>query len=661
MKRTFTRLSALLLVLLLTLPLALSAGAAETADEAEELTYICPPEDFEDYTVGANTLPAADFGGLPSEYSIKEENGNKYFSLPNVEANNDKSIAMKVPGNTADPDAKLIIQASYRYDKKAEAESENQFIVQLLSKNNGWRWSELMLLKTYDGSIQVQDTGGGRTYLSYNLEPGKWYDFMWAFDPAAGLLNIYINGELVAAGLPYGGPDYVIAENSFFAAKTLKGSYTDADKAVSLEVDNCAMYYAPSVTLTLDGVAEERAYGDVLDLNKVGYTLTEATVVCNGETSVTTETQIPLLADTQVTTTYTEAENDYLYSMDFEDLETGEPDLSEWFTSVPTSGYEIKEEEDGNKYVSMSLGTYNDAFILANPATNPSVGRVVIEVSYRYTAQEDSSVGYFICQITQSWTTLVLIRSSGGTVYVCEDRSPESGVKLEPDVWNDLRIIVDPVTDTVDLYINDELVVAGRRLGGATPKDIETIAAGQLIIAKVAGDRDGGAEATLDIDNIAVYYDEGGPTPVTYTVIWNVGGNIITETYNAGETPVYPGEEPTREADDEYSYTFAGWSPTPAPLTGNVTYLVKWTQTPLENPDNPDDPQLGGDETDDETEAVTTTTPAGDDSQPGGSGTDAADEPEKGCASGLHGAAGLAAVCVLLALPLALCPRRRKE
>ena len=38
MKRTFTRLSALLLVLLLTLPLAVSAGAAETADEAEELT-----------------------------------------------------------------------------------------------------------------------------------------------------------------------------------------------------------------------------------------------------------------------------------------------------------------------------------------------------------------------------------------------------------------------------------------------------------------------------------------------------------------------------------------------------------------------------------------------------------------------------------------------
>ena len=54
MKRTFTRLSALLLVLLLTLPLALSAGAAEEED-ASGITYL-NDIDFENLEPGTPDL-----------------------------------------------------------------------------------------------------------------------------------------------------------------------------------------------------------------------------------------------------------------------------------------------------------------------------------------------------------------------------------------------------------------------------------------------------------------------------------------------------------------------------------------------------------------------------------------------------------------------------
>ena len=143
-----------------------------------------------------------------------------------------------------------------------------------------------------------------------------------------------------------------------------------------------------------------------------------------------------------------------------------------------------------------------------------------------------------------------------------------------------------------------------------------------------------------------------------YTVTWDVNGVITTETYKEGETPEYPGEDdPTRPDDENYTYLFHGWDPEITPVTADVTYTAKWLQVPIQNPDNP-----GGDESDDSGEDSNTAAPGGDDSQPEGSGTDAATEPEEeGCASGLHGAAAMAAVCTLLALTLALRPRRREE
>ena len=43
-----------------------------------------------------------------------------------------------------------------------------------------------------------------------------------------------------------------------------------------------------------------------------------------------------------------------------------------------------------------------------------------------------------------------------------------------------------------------------------------------------------------------------------------------------GAVPVYVGETPRREADTEYTYTFAGWEPEPVPVTGNADYIAKY-------------------------------------------------------------------------------------
>ncbi len=70
-----------------------------------------------------------------------------------------------------------------------------------------------------------------------------------------------------------------------------------------------------------------------------------------------------------------------------------------------------------------------------------------------------------------------------------------------------------------------------------------------------------------------------------YEIIFqNEDGTELQRTNVAyGETPVYNGEPPVKEATDEFTYTFNGWSPSIGSVTESQTYTATYISTPIEN------------------------------------------------------------------------------
>ena len=84
-------------------------------------------------------------------------------------------------------------------------------------------------------------------------------------------------------------------------------------------------------------------------------------------------------------------------------------------------------------------------------------------------------------------------------------------------------------------------------------------------------------EVTGDVTYTAVFSE----TVRKYTITWkNADGTVLkTEEAAYGDTPVYEGEVPTKEADAQYTYTFKGWTPAVAAVTGPATYTAEFDST----------------------------------------------------------------------------------
>ena len=85
------------------------------------------------------------------------------------------------------------------------------------------------------------------------------------------------------------------------------------------------------------------------------------------------------------------------------------------------------------------------------------------------------------------------------------------------------------------------------------------------------------SEVTGDITYKAVYEQ----TVNTYTITWKNwdGETLLEESVAYGEVPSYSGEQPVKESDGEYTYTFSGWTPEITVVTGDAEYTAVFTES----------------------------------------------------------------------------------
>ncbi len=80
-------------------------------------------------------------------------------------------------------------------------------------------------------------------------------------------------------------------------------------------------------------------------------------------------------------------------------------------------------------------------------------------------------------------------------------------------------------------------------------------------------------EATADATYTATY----NAVKKTYTITWMIDGESEEETYEYGAMPAH--EDPVKEGNAQYSYTFTGWDPEIVSVTGNATYTAQFSET----------------------------------------------------------------------------------
>ncbi len=87
--------------------------------------------------------------------------------------------------------------------------------------------------------------------------------------------------------------------------------------------------------------------------------------------------------------------------------------------------------------------------------------------------------------------------------------------------------------------------------------------------------------ATADADYTATYTATAKPQPTYYTIRFlNWDGEVLQSSQvEEGSTPSYEGSTPIRPDDEQYTYSFSGWTPTIVAATADADYTAQYTAT----------------------------------------------------------------------------------
>ena len=110
----------------------------------------------------------------------------------------------------------------------------------------------------------------------------------------------------------------------------------------------------------------------------------------------------------------------------------------------------------------------------------------------------------------------------------------------------------------------------------------------QSITSDVFGIRLSSCTLHVPCGSLAAYqatsvWQDFGTIVESAVITWSVGETSTTNDVECGEIPIYNGgATPTKPATEKYTYSFKGWEPEIAAVTGNATYTAQFDSTLIE-------------------------------------------------------------------------------
>ena len=233
----------------------------------------------------------------------------------------------------------------------------------------------------------------------------------------------------------------------------------------------------------------------------------------------------PVTGDITYTATYTETRNNYTVTWVDEDGTQLEQDTNVPYGTMPS--YDSKEPTKEK----------TAEFTYTFDGWNPEIKEVTGNITYtaQYTARKNA--------YTVTWV------DEDGTTVLEKDENVEYGTEPSYDGKT-------PTKESTDEF--------NFKFKGWNPE-----------VSKVTGD--------------ITYTAQYEAIRRTYTITWeNEDGTVLEKDENVlyGTMPTYDGKTPEKPissrmrsvSDGQYTYTFAGWNPEIAPVTGDITYTATYSQ-----------------------------------------------------------------------------------